>query len=330
MSKVKKFGISSALSQGLSETIQMVENDSGMLRETILPVNRIEVDPQNPRKLTIELSDLPQGPSKADSKFDKKNEEFLKLTELGESIKKSGLLNPIIVYKHSDKYRIVAGERRFLACMIIGKSFIEARVFNDKPSGFQLKLVQWFENTAREDLSLQERVNNIKEVANAYQTENPAITVNPQLLQEITGLSSQQAWTYFSVINADQELVLDVYAAGIQSLDKAALLLNIPEKRERERAINACKDGLSLKELRLLLKKKTSKKQISTKGRKPTRVNLGTVSNQNIVKTIIDSVLSSSKFKKYSYEFKSINWTSMSDVNQGFKKLISILESELA
>ena len=58
MSKKKRFGISEALTRGLSETINVVENNSGVFRNVILPLSRIELDPENPRKLAIDLADV--------------------------------------------------------------------------------------------------------------------------------------------------------------------------------------------------------------------------------------------------------------------------------
>ncbi|MCP6769829.1 ParB N-terminal domain-containing protein, partial [Klebsiella pneumoniae] len=79
-------------------------------------------------------------------------EELEKLKELASTIESSGVINPIVVYKRGEVYRVVAGERRCLASFLANKSEIEARVFNEKPKGFELKLIQWIENTAREDL----------------------------------------------------------------------------------------------------------------------------------------------------------------------------------
>ena len=77
---------------------------------------------------------------------------------MAHTIKANGVINPIVVYKLGELYRIVAGERRCLASILAGKQEIEARVFNEKPKGFDLKLIQWVENTAREDLTLDERL----------------------------------------------------------------------------------------------------------------------------------------------------------------------------
>ena len=50
------------------------------------------------------------------------------LTELSESIKQHGVIQPIIVRKVGDKYEIIAGERRFRASQMAGKTTIPALV----------------------------------------------------------------------------------------------------------------------------------------------------------------------------------------------------------
>ena len=41
-----------------------------------------------------------------------------KIQELAESIKKNGLLQPIVVRPYGDVYQIVVGERRYRACKL--------------------------------------------------------------------------------------------------------------------------------------------------------------------------------------------------------------------
>ena len=142
MSKKKRFGISEALTRGLTETINVVENNLGVFRNVILPLSRIELDPDNPRKMAIDLSDIRQGIRPDDPKFQQKQDELERLKELAHTIQSNGVINPVIVYKLGDLYRIVAGERRCLSSILAGKQEIEARVFNEKPRGFELKLIQ--------------------------------------------------------------------------------------------------------------------------------------------------------------------------------------------
>jgi ParB family chromosome partitioning protein len=224
MSKKKRFGISAALTRGLTETINVVEHNAGIFRNTILPLTRIELDPDNPRQLSINLFDVKAGIQPDDSCYQRKYEELEKLKELAHTIKASGVINPIVVYKQGEFYRVVAGERRCLASILAGKQEIEARVFNERPRAFELKLIQWVENTAREDLTLNERLENIREIIKAYQLQHHHSEVNATLLKNITGLSLSQSSYYLAALNAPHDVQTEIQHGNIRNLDKAAFI----------------------------------------------------------------------------------------------------------
>lgn len=81
------------------------------------------------------------------------------LQELANSIKEHGLLQPIVVTKKDDGYELVAGERRWRACRLLGLKEIPAlvRSYSDQHK-LELALI---ENLNREDL-------NPLEIATAY------------------------------------------------------------------------------------------------------------------------------------------------------------------
>ncbi len=73
------------------------------------------------------------------------------IMELAESIKTHGVIQPIVVRKVADKYEIIAGERRYKASIIAGKTTIPAIVtdLDDKDSA-EVALI---ENVQRQDLT---------------------------------------------------------------------------------------------------------------------------------------------------------------------------------
>ncbi len=75
------------------------------------------------------------------------NPETLK--SLAVSIKEKGVLQPILVKKIGDDYKIVAGERRFLASQAAGLKEIPACILDDKDNEKEIQLI---ENTQREEL----------------------------------------------------------------------------------------------------------------------------------------------------------------------------------
>lgn len=336
MTKKKRFGISEALTRGLSETINVVENNLGTFRNVVLPLSRIELDPDNPRKLAIDLMDVRQGLRSDDPDYVRKQEELERLKELAHTIKSSGVINPIVVYKRGELYRIVAGERRCLASILAGKQEIEARIFNEKPKGFELKLIQWIENTAREDLSLDERLGNVREIIREYQLQHDEVQMTATLLKSITGLSLSQTTYYLTALNAPEDVQAEIRNGNLRNLDKAALIAGIDSSDLRRQMMNACVEGISLKALRQMInqekQQKTKRKEPSTsnRGRTTAKVNMGSTAKTDVIKAIIESVLHQKAFSKYSSSFTHIRWTDLRQTTKAFRKLIEIMEQEMA
>jgi len=73
------------------------------------------------------------------------------INELADSIKEHGVIQPIVVRKISDKFEIIAGERRYKASVIAGKTTIPAIITNlDDKNSAEIALI---ENVQRQDLT---------------------------------------------------------------------------------------------------------------------------------------------------------------------------------
>jgi ParB family transcriptional regulator, chromosome partitioning protein len=92
------------------------------------------------------------------------------INELAESIKKHGVIQPIVVRPIGDKYEIIAGERRFKASQIAGKNTIPAIVADlDDRNSAEVALI---ENVQREDLTpIEEAVSYKKILDMGYLTQ---------------------------------------------------------------------------------------------------------------------------------------------------------------
>jgi ParB family chromosome partitioning protein len=73
------------------------------------------------------------------------------LSELAESIRRHGILQPLLVRKHLDGYELIAGERRWRAARIAGLASVPAVVRQETESDEQLVL-GLIENLQRADL----------------------------------------------------------------------------------------------------------------------------------------------------------------------------------
>ena len=81
----------------------------------------------------------------------RKNFNKESMDELVNSVKKFGILQPILVRKINNKYEIIAGERRYKSAILAGLKKIPAIIKNlDDKDAFSLSII---ENIQREDLN---------------------------------------------------------------------------------------------------------------------------------------------------------------------------------
>ncbi len=89
-----------------------------------------------------------------------------KIDELSESIKEHGVIQPIIVVKNNDMYKIVAGERRWRAAKKAGLKEIPAVIRNY--SEFEIAQIALIENLQRENLNPIEEALGYQTLINKY------------------------------------------------------------------------------------------------------------------------------------------------------------------
>lgn len=130
--------------------------------ESLIPTDLVaeEFDPtrKEDKKMSklveLEIAEVVRDEGQPRRNFDK-----AALEELASSIKEHGVLQPIVVVKQGAKYQIVAGERRWRASQLAGKTTIPAIVRTlDAQNKLELSII---ENAQREDL-------NAIELATAY------------------------------------------------------------------------------------------------------------------------------------------------------------------
>ncbi len=96
----------------------------------------------------------------------RKNFDETALRELSESIKRHGLIQPIIVIEKDGGYMLIAGERRFRETKLLGESKIKAIVADIESQS--LRELALIENIQREDLNPIELANSYKELIDEY------------------------------------------------------------------------------------------------------------------------------------------------------------------
>jgi ParB family transcriptional regulator, chromosome partitioning protein len=114
--------------------------------DALLPTAPVAMASPKEGVLQIELSRIDPNPFQSRRHFDQE-----KLQELSQSIRNHGVMQPIVVRRSTDRYVLIAGERRWRAASLAGLAAIPAivREVSDKEV-LELTLI---ENVQREDLN---------------------------------------------------------------------------------------------------------------------------------------------------------------------------------
>ena len=131
--------------QKKSTASSVLSGNSVSIQETPKP-EKVEKKDEKGTVGEVELSKVQPNPDQPRTHF--KPEE---IEELANSIKKEGLLQPILVNKVGDHYQIIAGERRWQACKSLYMKTIPVRFWTaDNDKALELALI---ENIQRSDLN---------------------------------------------------------------------------------------------------------------------------------------------------------------------------------
>ena len=206
------------LGKGLNALIvdATIESGSNGSQEE-LPIDEITPNPNQPRK----------------------NFDELALADLSDSIKKEGLLQPILVRKHGDKYQIVAGERRWQACKLAGLDHVPVRIVEmDDESALRVALI---ENLQRSDL------NAIEEAQGYRDLMKEGDLTQAEVAQAVSKSRSAVA-NALRLLDLPEEVQNLIYNGDL-SAGHARAILSVPEDEKRiSLAQKVVKDQLSVRE----------------------------------------------------------------------------------
>lgn len=206
------------------------------------PVTEIKSQNNEKNLLFISIEKIIRDPDQPRKKF---NED--KIKELAISIKKHGLIQPIILRKYSEEeYRIVAGERRWRASQIAGLNIMPSIIL---PSDLDKNEVSLIENIQREDLT-------IIEEANAYINLIEKNQYSHEQLASIVGKSRSHVTNILRILSLDT-FFLDLLEKDIITLGHAKILGGKNENSLASDVINKMiQKKLSVRELERAIKNK--------------------------------------------------------------------------
>lgn len=175
------------------------------------------------------------------------------LEELAESIKRYGVIQPIIVVKKGDYYEIVAGERRWRASKKAGLTEIPAIIRDtDERKNKEIALI---ENVQREDLNAYEKAVGIKELMEEY-------GLTQQQVSEILGKSRSSIANTVRILNLDPRVIELVQQNKLTEGHARSLLAIEDNDKQYQMALRLLETGATVREVeKKVQQKKKMKKQ---------------------------------------------------------------------
>lgn len=173
--------------------------------------------------IKLEISQIRQNPYQPRQEFEEKA-----LTELEESIRQYGLMQPVVVRKINDKeYELIAGERRLRACKNIGFKYISSIIV--EASGTDSAVMALIENIQRENLGYVEE-------AEAFLSLLAVHGLTQEELAARLGKKQSTIANKIRILKLSPE-ILNILKINNLSERHARALLRIPEDKERKKVL---------------------------------------------------------------------------------------------
>lgn len=220
------------LGKGLGALIISAETEDTGVKE--LKINDIEPNSGQPRKHF--------------------NDE--KLVQLAESIKQHGVVQPLIVQRDGNTYKIVAGERRWRASRIAGLQTIPV-IIRDLSSK-QVMEIALIENLQREDL-------NPIEEAEAYDKLMVEFGMTQEEISVTVGRSRPAIANSVRLLSLQDKIKSKIIGGEISSGHARAILSIEDETVQLKITDEIIRKGLSVRETELLVKRMNTLKKVKKK-----------------------------------------------------------------
>lgn len=220
--------------------------------EDINPINISDtVTPtSNDAVVAIPLTDI-------DPNFEQPRKNFDEdaLNELAESIKLHGVIQPIVVVPVGRRFMIIAGERRFRASKIAGKTSIPAVIRHYTSQ--QIKEISLIENLQREDLSPIEAARAIKVLMNEF-------NMTQEMAADRIGKSRSAVANTLRLLTLSDD-VIALIENGRLSAGHARTLVVVPQQSQYKLALKACDNQMTVREMEKMVREFLNPKKVEQK-----------------------------------------------------------------
>ena len=194
-----------------------------------IPISQIQPNPYQPRKTFNEAS----------------------IEELARSVRQHGIVQPLVVTRAGDKYKLIAGERRFRAAQRAGLTTVPVLIKEMMQEGDALQIAL-IENIQREDL-------NPIEEAMAYHQLHDEFQLTQEEISKRVGKERSTVANFLRLLKLPDS-VKKLLASGQLSMGHARALLAIESPKKQEQlADRVVRRNLNVRQTEMLASESSPK-----------------------------------------------------------------------
>jgi ParB family transcriptional regulator, chromosome partitioning protein len=220
-------------------------------------IPRVTPEDQRDRVHRVDISQIKPNPDQPRKRFDGES-----LDELAASIRKQGILQPLVVRKHGADYQIIVGERRWRAAQRAGLEQVPVLVYETDDA--HMTILALVENIQREDL-------NPLEEARAYQLMIDNLGLTQEQVAEGVGKSRATVTNTLRLLKLHDDVKKRLLNNEIEMGHARALLSLSDTIAQRELCREVIRAGMTVRQVEARVKKmqKPGRKQNAPRKRDP-------------------------------------------------------------
>ena len=202
----------------------------------------VEEAPQSDVVAELDIEQIDPNPYQPRKHFDQE-----KLQELSDSIKHHGLLQPVVVIEHEDRYILIAGERRLRASKLAELKTIKAIIADVELDDLRMRELALIENIQRENLNPIELALSYKELLDVHK-------ITHEQLADIVHKSRSQITNTLRLLSLSDD-IQEAIAAGTLTQGHAKVLVNLGQEEQKLAANTIIGQKLSVREAEKLVQR---------------------------------------------------------------------------
>lgn len=243
--------------------------------------------------------------------------------------KPENIMQPIVVFMNDGKFNIISGERRFLCHFFWNEPVVSVKVWRERPTPLEFKILERQENHLREGLTSYEMFLSDAAVYEAALNESKNNKVTIRDFCSLIKINKSQAGKVVKLVecraSGDDYGLFESFKEGVIGVEAAYLLASL-DKKTRKSCMDVIKTktSVSLGALETMLEQDAKKPE--TKEKQVSPIKLVRKGNKDAVVFLLNEMVERLEDEALKNQIEEINLTNFKGVSAAMEALMNYIE----